>query len=411
MSKAEIPPRVDAHLEPTVFHTHGTLADVIQATLDAIADEQHIDVLVSSIVSYSTEDVTDEQGQKTRRRVMASSVAMGPTIGALKIAGVVDATKKAEYIVGYTRNALSQIAERTHSATALLGGRAKPSPSKFVDVALWARPKVRATLFQELLEQSGALAQRPRLFRLAVDAHNPDPSQRYRYLRALVSEGYSAKTGDDAALIEEMKRFALNYPQAKEFLQGRAWSTRDPAGETGMVADSARKLPNNARLTMRYTNNEIGEGAARVGLSLTFEVEAQRPVENEFGEVVRTRRIEISIPGTRSAERATHHGGKPGGMFGAFGEKLAMVLGWAPSAIEKLANGKAEEETRFAPIFRGETGSALRTLQHEVRVFTEALVTQGIATRGSALLCALVLSEFGHKEAAGTLVEEICGRV
>lgn len=391
----------DAHFEPATFTTQGTLAEVIDETLGAIAKEEHQDILVKIQATPSAK----------------VQVEAGCRIAALQVTGTL-ATNDAIPVrrnLFYTRSALKQLAERTHSPK-LLGGHSPTSASNFVDVALWASPPVRSMMLFELLSRGAPkLLKEERTFRVAVDAHNVDPLLRSRpYLRALVSGFYSAASGDDKALIASLHEYALSdkgVTLANEFLEGKAWAHRDPAGTTGMVADSARKLPNNARLTMRYTNNEIGSGAAFVGLSLTFEVEAQRPVENEFGEVVRTRRIEISIPGTSASERATHHGAKPSTMFAAFGEKLAMVLIWAPSAIAKLANGRTDEETRFAPIFKGETGNALRTLQHEVRVFTDALVTQGVATRGSALLCALVLSEFGHKEESGALVSEICGRV
>lgn len=384
----------DAHLEPAEFRTKGTLAEVIDATLGAIAREEHTDVLLTI--------------KAPNAPVM---VEAGCQIGALQVTGRTTKGLGFKRALFYTRSALRQLVERTGSPK--LAGRSSSSAANFVDVALWASPPVRSMMIFEMLTRGvPKLMREERTFRVAVDAHNADPLLRSRpYIRAIVSKQYSAESGDDLAQITALNDFCIKTGVARDFLEGKAWSHRDPAGTTGMVADSAKKLPNNARLTMRYQNNEIGTGAAHCGLSLTFEVEAQRPVENEFGEIVRTRRIEISIPGTSAATRATHHGGKVGGMFDGFAEKLATVLLWAPTAIEKLAKGPADEETRFAPIFKSETGTALRTLQHEVRAFTEQLVTQGVAKKGSALLCALVLSEFGRKLEAGVLVEEICGRV
>lgn len=377
----------DAHLEPTVYTAYGTLAQVIDASLSAIKAESCHDLHAS-----------------------ISSVVVGPKIAGLKIG---------ERVVGYTRNALCQLAERSHTQT-VVGSRDgnsehATSPTKFTDVALWAPPAMRATMMTELIATGRSKMTREiRTWRTAVDAHNPDATKRFfRYTRAIVSRRHSAEAGDDSSYLAELNRFALNNPLAQDFLDGASFYRRDPAGESTLGVDSKKTLSRGARLTMGFKNNEIGEGSANVNLCLTFSVTSARQTENEFGEKY-VDRITVEIPGTSANESARHFGARPSHMFAAFGEKLALVLMWAPNAIAKLSAGKLDAD-RFsalrAQICRGLTGADLRAMETTVGNFIERLSDDAIATPTSALMGVLVAAHFGQRVMVADLVTEFAGRV
>lgn len=388
-----LPSATDAHLEPIRFGARGTLAEVIDATLGAIAREQHNDT-----------------------HAPISSVIAGPAIGALKVG---------ERVVCYTRNALAQLLERSHSQSEVFPAdgneQHRTSPTKFVDVALWARPALRSVMVNDAIQLAKPkLAREVRTFRTATDAHNPDPKlASRRYLRAIVSRRHSGAAGDDLVYLTELARFATEHSFASQFLTGKAYVERDPSGETVLGADSVEKLGHGARLTMKFGNNEIGEGSANVGLSLTFSVSSTREAQNEYGETY-TDRLTVEIPGTNASEMSRHFGARPAVMFSAFAEKLAMVLMWAPGALTKLATASFET-TRFdnmrATIARREATrvgkidiSVERSTQTAIGNFVERMSSDGHAPQGSALMAVLVAARFGLKYEASSLVAEFAGK-
>lgn len=372
---AAITKLTDATFEPASFHTNGTLQEVVAATLKAIALEEGRD-----------------------ERYTGNALSMGPSNGSLSFDRGVTSR------IGLTRGAFIQIAETLHAGGVRGAKDRRLTPTRWVDGALWAEPSIRALLFSQM--RDGATAAKRNVthtFRIAKDVHGPDASG-VEYLRAVNGLTHSAGAGDDAAYLAALNNFSVNHPD-NGFAGGLTTVRRNPAGDTRLVVDSRNTLPGGARLTMSFTNNEIGGGSANVGLSLTFQidaVDANKPTE----------RIQLEIPGAHGRSSAIHRGSRPGHMFESFAESVMLVLGWAPTALEKMRSAiLGDAATRCEVLFDGLESDELRVLQSNVHDLIERIREQGIAPANSALEVALVLAKFGDAAEAMALVQKFGGAI
>lgn len=385
-SKIKVSTLTDAHIEPTVFRARGATVEVLNAIADAISREQ-------------LRDVT-QQGNNLKMGQVNAALAFGE-----------DTANR----FAYTQGAYTQFVEKMSPNNLVRSaheGQAV-SPTKFGDVAMWANAKeTRATLHREMLSLARASNKAKRqTFRLGTDAHNPDPTRRVEYLRAVVSERHSAETGDDKAFFTEFGK-ALDSSYSSEFNEGKAYVERDPAGATFGHVDSAKSLPNGARITLGFRNSELGEGSANVSLSITFTflVEARAL----YGKAQEPLRINLEIPGKHSGARSIHLGARVAHMFEAFGESVGIALVWAPSAVLKMAAGKIDApraEKLMGQITRDLEGSDLRARVTEVTDFQNLLAYDDVAVGGSALSWILTLVKFNRSSIAQQLVLEFAGSI
>lgn len=372
----------NAHIEPTVFSTHGDLETVIDSTLSAIQREQGRDI--------------ESTGNATK---------LSPRNGALTL----DDGSKTRF--AYTHGAYEQLVEKLHGAKvrSSQGIGHETSPSKFSSVALWASAEVRPLMHAEMVKLARH-GRKTQVFRLAHDAHNSDPAKRnVEYVRAVVSERHSAGSGDDTAFFAALSEF-VSAERFAEFHAGQAYVRRDPAGETVGRVDSRKKLTGNARVTVGFRNNEIGEGAATVSSALVFEISARAT----FGRDVEPVRVEISVPGTRGSARSIHLGNGPASMFSAFAESLMFTLSWAPNAVLKMRTAtlsQARVDSLRASLCKNLEGRDLRARQTEIGAFIERIGTDGVADTFSALTMILTLTHFGNVRDAQALVSEFAGQV
>lgn len=370
----------DAHLEPTPFVTKGDLETVIDSTLAAIALEKGKDLYVKN----SQLSLSQENGAP------------------LLIDGV-------HTRLAYTRGAFQQILEKMQAGDRGAHPNETTSPSKLTDVAMWAPSKLRADLFSEAKKHGRRLTVEQTL-RCALDAHNPDPARRQvAYVRAEVSGRHSAGIGDDTAFFAALSEF-VSAERFAEFFTGSAYVRRDPAGETVGRVDSQKKLQGNARVTVGFKNNEIGEGAATVSSALVFEISARA----QFGREVEPVRVEIAVPGSHGSARSIHLGHGPSTMFSGFAESLMFTLSWAPEAVKKMRTAllpQARIDSLRASLNKSLEGRDLRERQTEVGNFLERIGTDGVADCFSALAMVLVLTHFGNVRDAQALVTEFAGKV
>lgn len=370
----------DAHIEPTPFVTHGDLETVIDQTLAAIATEKGKDLYVRN-----------------------TQLSLSPENGApLLLDGV-------RTRLAYTRGAFQQILEKMQAGDRGVHAGKTTSPNKLTDVAIWAPSKLRSEIFAEA-KRFGRLMTKEQTLRCALDAHNPDPSKRnVAYVRAEVSGRHSAESGDDTAFFAALAEF-VRAENFAEFFNGAAYVKRDPAGETVGRVDSQKKLQGNARVTVGFRNNEIGEGAANVSSALVFEISA-RTTRFGMGEPVR---VEIQVPGAHGSARSVHLGNGPGTMFGGFAESLLFTLSWAPSAVTRMRTAllpQARIDSLRASLNGKLEGAELRARQTEIGAFIERIGTDGVADTFSALTMILTLTHFGNIREAQALVTEFAGRV
>lgn len=373
----------DAALEPAFYYTRGTLETVVSDALKAIAMESHQDLTM-----------------------VCTNLTMGPTNGSLSF----DGGQKTR--LGYTRQALIQLADRLHQGEVIGTAKRELTPTAWGNAALWCAPSLRAQFFAQM--RDGATSERRTrtslVFRTARDVHHGAIGT--EYIRAIVSQQHSGSRGDDLEYLAALRDFAVT-ARENGFVGAQTFYRRDPVGDSVLVADSKATLPGGARLTMRFTNNECGKGSAHVGLGLTFEIEAEREYTDADGQKSTMRRITVEIPGERAAEVATHKGARPQLMFSAFAEKTALVLAWAPSAIEKMSAVRLSSLERIsdeyvkvlAPLYARLEGTERAQRQAEVLKVQDQLRMRGIPAF-SALETAVVLAAFGLQTQAGELVKK-----